>query len=615
MGAYCENRALSRRGERDHRGEQVTTEHLYPRRLIEIDLPIKRISEHAHGERRSGHISSLHIWWARRPLAACRAVICAALWPDPADLKCPQRFREVATRLVNEFARKAVASKELAAHCSNENWLKWKSLVNSGGLDCAKEAHWNVLRFALFDFIADFADWDNSTVGEYLETSRGLTEAAHEALGGAPHTRPLVVDPFAGGGSIPLEALRVGADTFASDLNPVAVLVNKVLLEYIPKYGQRLADEVRRWGKKIAEEIEKELSEFYPKRSDGAVPIAYLWARTITCEGPGCGFEVPVMKSLWLDTSRGRSVGVQLLDDSKRERRLRVSIISSARRTDIANGTSRRGSVTCPLCGFTTARKRVEAQAKTRGLGERLIAVVFEGPAGRTYESPSEMDYKMLQRAAALIANDGQYSSFIPDEELPYLRSIFNVHVYGFNKWARLFSPRQMLYLSTLARLVSKLDLKSSGLDSSGETALRTVLAFLVDKSAMISCNVARWRGDKGRLEGAFSMQAIPMVWDWAEINPVNDRFVPFAGFVESVAAVIETVSSVIKTPGTVERGSATCVPLPDNSARLVFTDPPYYDSVPYANLSDFFYVWLKRTLGRQYPDYFSDSGAPKDTE
>ena len=160
------------------------------------------------------------------------------------------------------------------------------------------------LRGALLDFIADFANWDNSTVQEYLDTSRALTQAAHEALGGAPGTRPLVVDPFAGGGSIPLEALRVGADAFASDLNPVPVLLNKVLLEYIPKYGQRFADEVRKWGEWIKGEAEKELAEFYPKDSDGATPIAYLWARTIQCEGPGCGAVVPLVSPYGSEKSR-----------------------------------------------------------------------------------------------------------------------------------------------------------------------------------------------------------------------------------------------------------------------------------------------------------------------
>src|SRR4051812_32764634 len=274
----------------------------HPRRLIEVDLPIARISAHARREKsiRHGHISTLHIWWARRPLAACRAVICAALWPDPADPLCPQAFRSAAVRIVTDFAQRVcgkgkIVTQNLAATCSGESLTRWEFLAKPrNALNPADDAHLNILRFALLDFIADFANWDNSTVPEYLETARALTQVAHEALGGEPGTRPLVVDPFAGGGSIPLEALRVGADAFASDLNPVAVLLNKVVLEFIPKYGQRLADEVRRWGQWVKEQAEKELAPFYPKGADKTTPIAFLWARTITCEGPGCGAEVPL---------------------------------------------------------------------------------------------------------------------------------------------------------------------------------------------------------------------------------------------------------------------------------------------------------------------------------
>jgi adenine-specific DNA methylase len=238
----------------------------YPRRLIEVDLPIKEISAHARREKsiRHGHISTLHIWWARRPLAACRAVILAALWPDPADPLCPERFRAEAAKTMKEWRNRRGGTQR--------NWDDP-----------------NAVRAALLDFIAEFANWDNSTNRDYLETARRLVQIAHEALGGAPGTRPLVVDPFAGGGAIPLEALRVGADAFASDLNPVAVLLNKVVLEYIPKHGARLAEDVRRWGSWVKEQAEKELAGFYPKDPDGAVPIAYLWARTIRCEGPGCG--------------------------------------------------------------------------------------------------------------------------------------------------------------------------------------------------------------------------------------------------------------------------------------------------------------------------------------
>jgi len=293
---------------------------VYPKRLIEVDLPIKKISEHARREKsiRHGHISTLHIWWARRPLAACRAVICAALWPDPGDLNCPERFKTEAAMLMKAFRD------------------------NRGG----KPYQWDdglELRKALLDFIADFANWDNSTDKDYLETSRALTQVAHESLGGESGTRPLVVDPFAGGGSIPLEALRVGADAFASDLNPVAVLLNKVVLEYIPKYGQRLADEVRKWGEWIKKEAEKELAEFYPQDPDGASPIAYLWARTIKCEGPGCGAEVPLMRSLWLSKKDSRTVALRLIPD-KKNKHVDFEIIENA--NDITEGTVRRGAAT-----------------------------------------------------------------------------------------------------------------------------------------------------------------------------------------------------------------------------------------------------------------------------
>jgi putative DNA methylase len=272
----------------------------YPKRLIEVDLPIKRISAHARREKsiRHGHISTLHIWWARRPLAACRAVILAALWPDPADPLCPPRFLEEAKK-------------------SLESTLGGQTTVNVPKRDYAAPIN---VRAGLLDFIAEFANWDNSTNKDYLEFSRHLVQVAHESLGGAPGTRPLVVDPFAGGGSIPLEALRVGADAFASDLNPIPVLLNKVVLEYIPKYGQRLADEVRTCGEWIKHEAEQELARFYPNDPDGSTPIAYLWARTILSEAPGEGdipVEVPLMRSLWLAKKAGRRRALRWVRDDK----------------------------------------------------------------------------------------------------------------------------------------------------------------------------------------------------------------------------------------------------------------------------------------------------------
>jgi putative DNA methylase len=392
----------------------------YPKRLIEVDLPIRRISAHARREKsiRHGHISTLHIWWARRPLAACRAVICAALWPDPADPICPQSFRDTASQLITDFAEKVFRAASLHDTVSPESFGQWEGIVKAKeqglAFDTHDSAHLNKLRFALLDFIADFANWDNSTVPAYLETSRGLTQAAHESLGGAPGTRPLVVDPFAGGGSIPLEALRAGADAFASDLNPVAVLLNKVVLEYIPKYGQRLADEVRTWGEWIKREAEKELAEFYPKDPDGATPIAYLWARTIQCEGPGCGSEVPLIRSLWLAKKANRSVAVQVVPNPKAKRvdfRIIVKqregwVDQASRNTKIEKpefeGTVKRGSATCPCCGYTTPVSRVREQLKARKGGSdnaRLLCVVTtcQGEQGRSYRAQTSRDLEAVQ--------------------------------------------------------------------------------------------------------------------------------------------------------------------------------------------------------------------------
>ncbi len=367
----------------------------YPKRLIEVDLPIKRISEHARREKsiRHGHISTLHIWWARRPLAACRAVICAALWPDPAQDDCPLKFRADAAAIMARF---------------------WNPIGRTD-LDYHEPA---ALRRALLDFIADFSNWDNSTKKEYLETARALTQSAHEALGGSPGTRPLVVDPFAGGGSIPLEALRVGADAFASDLNPVAVLLNKVVLEYIPRYGQKLADEVRRWGEWIKTEAEKELGQFYPKDPDGATPIAYLWARTITCEGPGCGANVPLMRSMWLARKIRRSVALRFVPDPEKKR-VDFEIIPEARAGDVGEGTVRRGSATCPVCGYTTPVASVRKQLKARRGGAadaRLFCVVTTKPGkqGRFYRLPTERDLEAA-RAAAVPSGSTRFLTIASD--------------------------------------------------------------------------------------------------------------------------------------------------------------------------------------------------------
>lgn len=604
-----------------------------PRRLIEVDLPIKRISSHARREKsiRHGHISTLHIWWARRPLAACRAVICAALWPDPADPLCPQSFRDTATRVITEFARKVcgqgkIGTTNLAATCSEESFKRWEVLVKLGHtLDSKDAEHLNILRFALLDFIADFANWDNSTVPEYLETARALTQAAHEALCGEPGTRPLVVDPFAGGGSIPLEALRVGADAFASDLNPVAVLLNKVVLEYIPKYGQKLADDIRKWGQWIKERAEKELAAFYPKDPDGATPIAYLWARTITCEGPGCGAEIPLMRSLWLAKKDRRSLAL-LLVPRLRAKRVDFEIVENAKAKEVGEGTVKRGSATCPVCGFTTQVASVRRQLKARRGGAadaRPFCVVTTRPAeqGRFYRLPTERDLEAVRKAAKELDRRKKEHkgslSLVPEEEISLneIRRI-SAPIYGMMTWGDLFAPRQALALSTLGRLVSEAGECLTNEHEDGLTvAVLTCLALAVSRQTDATSSLCRWHLTREIHTATFGRQAIPMVWDHSEVNVLSEATGGFSGAVEWVGKVCEANVASCAVTGHAECASATAHPLPDDAAHACITDPPYYDAVPYAYLSDYFYVWLRRCLAGVHADLFREQYVPKEAE
>ena len=608
----------------------------YPKRLIEVDLPIKRISAHARREKsiRHGHISTLHIWWARRPLAACRAVICAALWPDPADPICPPVFRKAAAKIILDFARKITADTKLANdHCSPENYTLWRKLTSTSASSLQPLA----LRQALLDFIADFANWDNSTVREYLGTSRALTQAAHEALGGAPGTRPLVVDPFCGGGSIPLEALRVGADAFASDLNPVPVLLNKVVLEYIPKYGQRLADEVRKWGEWIKREAEKELAEFYPTDPDGATPIAYLWARTIHCEGPGCGAKVPLMRGLWLAKKANRSVALQLVP-RPRAKRVDFQIIVKQRggwvdqddpRTNIEDpkfdGTVKRGSATCPCCGYTTPVVRVREQLKARrggGDDAQLFCVVGtkEEEQGRFFRLPADRDLRAVEKAAKelrrrVAAHTGKLS-LVPDEALDVrgIRHTWTM-IYGLERWGDYFTARQSLALVTLHRLAGEAEKRLDKTDALLAKAVHTCLALAVDTCADHNSNLCSWRVYTLDTSHVFGRQALSMAWDFSETSSAGDSTGSFIGAADKLARVVEGIACVAGANADVTAASATEHPLPSDSAHAFVTDPPYYDAVPYAFLSDFFYVWMKRSLGSAHQSLFTEALVPKDAE
>ncbi len=576
----------------------------YPKRLIEVDLPIKRISAHARREKsiRHGHISTLHIWWARRPLAACRAVILAALWPDPADENCPESFLRAAREWMLRWAR------ENARKASGESFQRLvRAQKDERVLDDALE-----LRRCLLDFIADFANWDNSTDPAYLETSRALVQAAHESLGGARGTRPLVVDPFAGGGAIPLEALRVGADAFASDLNPVAVLLNKVVLEYIPKHGRRLADEVRKWGQWIKNEAEKELAEFYPKDPDGATPIAYLWARTVRCEGPGCGFTIPLIRNTQLTrTSGGWHF---LLQPDAEGRAFKVSVrqgITATRGSTVSGG-----AAVCPRCAYTTRSGAVREQLVAQRGGARtaqLLAIGVETDHGRRFRDVTPHDFLALEVAHAAIER-----IHLPDEVInpirPYknTRGVSAVTRIGIRTFGDLYTARQAISLRAFwAALMRR---EETPWTPGARTAVLSCLACATARFVFQNCSLSRWHATRDTIEGAFGKQALQNTWDFAEANPVANGPASWDGAVEWVAKVVEA-NAIVEHSAVVRRARAQDQPLPDESADAIVTDPPYFASIPYADLSDVFYVFERDFLRRHHADLFTGSLTEKDSE
>ena len=564
------------------------------KRLAEVDFPIAEVSRHAAREKsiRHGHPSTLHLWWARRPLASSRAVLMALLLPDPCDPYCPDEFKARARELL-------LAMRE-----------------RPSGLDVAVETD-DGLRKALLKFIADFANWDNAAKPEYLATGRGLVQAAH------PKETPLVVDPFAGGGSIPLEALRLGCEAFASDLNPVACLILKVMLEDIPRHGPGLADELRKAGAEIKAKAEKELADLYPKDPDGATPIAYLWARTVRCEAPNCGAEIPLMRSMWLCRKPKRKWALRpVLRQAQDERgngglpaRVEFEIFQPQADSEVASGTVSRARATCPCCRTVLLPDRVRSQLATqrggadavfddrgnRTGGARMTAVVTlkPGQPGRHYRPPTDADYAAVRRAQERVARileewergGRQGLCPVPDEPMPPIGTLgFRVQRYGMLQWGDLFTARQKVALIKLGQLTSNTRQASSD-------TTRLLLSLAISRFTDDFSSLSRWM-DRETPAATFTRQALPILWDFCEIAPLDDASWSYSSSVRWVAGSVQAATSSSR-PGQIQQANATDHPLPDHAAHVWFTDPPYYDAVPYADLSDFFFVWLKRIVGR----------------
>jgi putative DNA methylase len=444
---------------------------------------------------------------------------------------------------------------------------------------------------------------------------------------------PKVLDPFAGGGSIPLEALRLGCETYALDYNPVAVLILKAVLEFPQRYGQKLLEGVITWGIWVMEKARQELDCFYPADPDGSIPVGYIWARTLPCQNPACGAEIPLMRQTWLAKKDKRKIALKLIPDHK-ARRVEVEIVGQDGRPidfDPDEGTVSRAHVRCPLCGGTIDDKTTRRLFREGKSGQRMMAVVLHHPnrPGKTYRLPTEHDLEAYRAAeAALEEKRAQLHEEwgmdpVPDEPLPPLETLgFRVQRYGLTRWGDLFNPRQKLALITFAEKVRQAHahLLAQGTEPEFAKAVVTYLALILNGVIDHCSSACQWRGGTEDTGHTFGRQALPMNWDYAEINPFSASTGSWASMAEKTLRVLAHLTSIPPAnpqpaSPTIAHGTATALPWPENFFDAVLTDPPYYDNVPYSDLSDFFHVWLRRVIGDLYPDLFATPLTPKSEE
>ncbi len=551
------------------------------KRFIEESFPVKEVSEESAREKniRHGHISTLHIWWARRPLACSRATAYAALIPAVKNIE-----------------------------------------------------EWNKKR----DFIIDLCKWENSNNKDLIEKAR---KEILEANNGKP---PKVLDPFAGGGSIPLEALRLGCETYASDYNPVAVLIEKCTLEYPQKYGRAkkriknkigmsyeeeynpLLEDVKKWGEWVLDEAKKELGRFYLSDPDGSVPVGYIWARTIKCQNPMCGAEIPLMRQFWLAKKSNKKIS---LYPYVKNNKVEFKIVGTdyeemPKDFNPEKGTVARAKAECLVCGSMIDDKDVRKQFQEGKSGQRMVAVVLHktGIQGKRYRLATEKDMEAYKKAEQYLDEKEKKLteewgvSAVPDEELPPKNTLgFRVQRYGILKWGDLFNSRQKLALITFVEKVKFAHKKmlSEGYNEDYAKTVVSYLGLMLGKLEDWNSVLSVWRPDQERNEHVFNRQALPMIWDYGERNPLEGRLMSPVG----IDKIIENCSQVSRMQATVTQSSAASLPYPDNYFDAVFTDPPYYDNVPYSYLSDFFYIWLKRSIGHLYPELFLTPLTPKSEE
>ena len=673
-------------------------------RLIEDYLPIEAISKEASREKsvRKGHISTLHLWWARRPLVACRAAVYGALVPADrwvkdinvknGNGKDVEAFKNGTKKGLNRKHAKEFVTK-LCRYPKTDPTkpedIKLKRETEAAIVEAQKHillAHADRLTRELAD--AKKTGKSPAWVDEFKFKGDRVTYDDIVA-GRAP--RPRVLDMFAGGGAIPLEALRLGCEAYALDLNPVAHIIQLCTLVYPQKYGKPdprergmtgpknakgeptwggLAAEVRYWGNWVLDSVRKTIGDLYPLIPDpdykpgkddadtpmkGAIgkqitmlpeddedsdneftavnvppgylmPIAYLWTRTVRCKNPACGATVPLVKQTWLCKKKERHAALKVVAPrAAKEARFEVVEAETEEELDFdPEGHSKAGNATCPFCSTVADSEYVKLEGMAKRLGYQPMAMAAARPRsmGKVYLPvpteglipcpPEELDDRL-----ARLAKDAALTT--PAEPIinDCKGALFCV-LYGISTWGDIFSKRQCLSLLSFAAAIrdAEKEMRQCDCVADRSVAIATYLGAMVDKLADFNSVQCTWNYTGGRgVRNSFTRQTLGMTWDFAETNPFNPAGASWVAIVEDIPAAIEMLALEGTTPPHVNRGSATTMSCPDQSLDAVMTDPPYYDNVPYADISDFFYVWLRRTIGHLHQEHFSGQGTPKKPE
>jgi putative DNA methylase len=572
------------------------------RRLIEDFIPIKEISVEAAREKsiRKGHISTLHLWWARRPLVAARAAVFASLVAAP-----------------ESYQKRSHLKKQMIDLC------KWEAVPET--ISKAKDA---------------------------------ILEAQRERLGLPVGTKlqdvppPKVLDMFAGGGAIPLEALRLGCETFAVDLNPVAHIIELCTLVYPQRYGKRLADEVELWGNWVIGKVRSEIGDLYPvirvgevladrpeqmsllsapppkqlSLAQGLTPVAYLWTRTVKCPNPACGADVPLVRQTWLCKKAKKYVALRVIPNHV-TMRVEFEVVEAATEKDLgfdpAAGSSR-GNSTCRHCGTTIATKPyIQEQGKAGKIGHQLMAIVCttEGQQGKTYLSGTTYEryvpdeFTIKSRLEKLVEETGITT---PNEPVKVWSGVFNAPLYGLDQFEKLFTSRQLLALMTFVKWVRLAhdEMVQQGYEGEFAKAIATYLTLNMGKVIDRYSSLGVWYTGGEKLQSPVSSGRLPMSWDFPESNPLEGGSGGWMKGQEYILSSIREFSKIANTDISLTRTSSTQgLNIPSSSLDAVITDPPYFDAVPYADLSDYFYVWFKRSIGHLYPEHFSSQLTPKKNE